>query len=479
MLGVFISDIAMPIIALTYGDLSWSGLFESLNFDSKCLVYLLGLMFVLVAVTAGQLAMRFRSGRRETLRFIPPFAAALKAMDCEQALLISSKFQRSHVAAVMRSGLECSLSVPESFSNEEAVGLSERAMLRRRQAVLSHLRLGLTTLASIAATAPFVGLFGTVLGILEAFRGYAGSRSTFVLIISTTLAGALLTTAAGLVVAVDAVFSYRYLQEKVANFDRELQNAISELITFLGFHPLPRAITLQSSDTLLNWTGATHQSRSWEIPAESPRLLIVSLTSFGLFFLFQMFNTAFHNWSYNPEDNFVPYQYTNLQTFSTQDVFSPDRKVRAYIPLVSLWLTRHKNGSTTAECNLTDPYLAAAEPPFYPEEPRSTFVMFFPADQPIEWWKVPYKGSSAYSLHQYDVLNSPGCDVAYITWRTNEELLVQCTTCTQNDRITPGLVPDGRRITVADGEGRPLRVLSQKHAASNQVAHLLHPQPDQ
>ena len=91
---------------------------------------------------------------------------------------------------------------------------------------------GLGNLATISTTAPFVGLFGTVIGIINAFRGMAISGSGGLGAVSAGIAEALATTAFGLFVAVPAVWMYNYFLNKVERFNVEMSNASSQLIDY-------------------------------------------------------------------------------------------------------------------------------------------------------------------------------------------------------------------------------------------------------
>ncbi len=91
---------------------------------------------------------------------------------------------------------------------------------------------GLSALATIGSTAPFVGLFGTVIGILNAFKGIASSHATGLSAVAGGIAEALVTTAFGLLVAVPAVWAYNYFTNKVEAFDVEMDNSSMELINY-------------------------------------------------------------------------------------------------------------------------------------------------------------------------------------------------------------------------------------------------------
>jgi biopolymer transport protein ExbB/TolQ len=87
-------------------------------------------------------------------------------------------------------------------------------------------------LATIGSTAPFVGLFGTVLGIIHAFQGISAQKSTGLGAVAGGIAEALVTTAIGLFVAIPAVWLYNYFTNKIEGFDVEMDNSSSELVDY-------------------------------------------------------------------------------------------------------------------------------------------------------------------------------------------------------------------------------------------------------
>jgi len=87
-------------------------------------------------------------------------------------------------------------------------------------------------LATIGATAPFVGLFGTVVGIINAFKGISSEKSTGLAAVAGGISEALVTTAIGLFVAIPAVWLFNFFTSKMEAFDVEMDNSSSELIDY-------------------------------------------------------------------------------------------------------------------------------------------------------------------------------------------------------------------------------------------------------
>jgi biopolymer transport protein ExbB/biopolymer transport protein TolQ len=114
----------------------------------------------------------------------------------------------------------------------EEIEASKRALDRAQAIVHAELKRGVSGLATIGSTAPFVGLFGTVLGIINAFRGISTEKSTGLGAVAGGISEALVTTAIGLFVAIPAVWMYNYFTNKIEAFDVEMGNSSSELIDY-------------------------------------------------------------------------------------------------------------------------------------------------------------------------------------------------------------------------------------------------------
>jgi biopolymer transport protein ExbB/biopolymer transport protein TolQ len=114
----------------------------------------------------------------------------------------------------------------------ETIEASKRALERSQAIVHAELSRGLSGMATIGSTAPFVGLFGTVVGIINAFQGIAAEKSTGLGAVAGGISEALVATAIGLFVAIPAVWMFNYFNSKVQAFDVEMDNSSSELIDY-------------------------------------------------------------------------------------------------------------------------------------------------------------------------------------------------------------------------------------------------------
>ena len=144
--------------------------------------------------------------------------------------------KHSHLAKVFVAGLQewqYQLELGETERDRDAaLDAAKRAIQRATAVNLADLKRGLSGLATIGSTAPFVGLFGTTFGIINAFSGMALTGSGGLATIMGGISEALITTAYGLFVAVPAVWAYNYLGGKVEGFNVEMDNSSSELLEY-------------------------------------------------------------------------------------------------------------------------------------------------------------------------------------------------------------------------------------------------------
>jgi biopolymer transport protein ExbB/biopolymer transport protein TolQ len=117
-------------------------------------------------------------------------------------------------------------------ATDESIASAGRALERAEAIVHAKLKRGLSVLATIGSTAPFVGLFGTVIGILHAFDQIATQKIAGIGAVAGGISEALVTTAFGLLVAIPAVMAFNYFTGRVEAFDVEMDNSSSELIDY-------------------------------------------------------------------------------------------------------------------------------------------------------------------------------------------------------------------------------------------------------
>jgi len=151
----------------------------------------------------------------------------------EESIKLSSdkKFKNSHLAKVLVAGLgELQFQTDNASDYAQIVESAKRAIERATIKSVAEFKRGLNGLATIGSTSPFVGLFGTVFGIITAFQSMAVSGSGGIGTVAAGIAEALITTGAGIGVAVIAVWFFNSLLNKVEVFTGEMANASSELL---------------------------------------------------------------------------------------------------------------------------------------------------------------------------------------------------------------------------------------------------------
>jgi len=177
--------------------------------------------------------MAFSAARKQSRAFAPAVAGALRDGKIDEAIKVAERNKKSHLAKVVTAGLMEFRAHQESGEIPgETIEASKRALERTEAIVHAELKRGLGGLATIGSTAPFVGLFGTVMGILNAFKGISEQKATGLGAVAGGIAEALVTTAIGLFVAIPAVMMFNYLTGRVEAFDVEMDNSSSELIDY-------------------------------------------------------------------------------------------------------------------------------------------------------------------------------------------------------------------------------------------------------
>jgi biopolymer transport protein ExbB/biopolymer transport protein TolQ len=193
-------------------------------------------LFIMSAWSIGVMIDRviaFNGARNQSRQFAPAVAGALREGKLDEAIKIADRYSKSHLAKVVVAGLQefRAHQLSSDISGEE-IEASKRALERAEAIVHAELKRGISSLATIGSSAPFVGLFGTVLGIINAFKGISQEKSTGLGAVAGGISEALVTTAVGLFVAIPAVWAFNYFTNRVEAFDVEMGNSSSELVDY-------------------------------------------------------------------------------------------------------------------------------------------------------------------------------------------------------------------------------------------------------
>src|SRR3954453_21286030 len=214
---------------------SWdpASLWRQMGYLAKAVVFVL---FIMSAWSIGVMIDRliaYNAARKQSRAFAPAVAGALREGKLDEAIKIADRFNKSHLAKVVVAGLQefkahqMSAEIPG-----EDIEASRRALERAQAIVHAELKRGVSSLATIGSTAPVLGLFGTVVGIMNAFKSISTSKSTGLGAVAGGISEALITTAVGLFVAIPAVGMFNYFTNRIEAFDVEMGNSSSELIDY-------------------------------------------------------------------------------------------------------------------------------------------------------------------------------------------------------------------------------------------------------
>ena len=179
----------------------------------------------------------FSQARKQSKLYAPQVAKHLKEGRLKDALAVSQSktYQYSHLAKVVLAGLQeyqFQHDAGGALNRDDLVDTVRRAIQRATALTSNDLKKGIPALATIGSTAPFVGLLGTVVGVIAAFTGIATTGSGGLGAVSAGISEALIETALGLVVAIPAVWLYNYFTTRLEYFNVEMDNSSSELVDF-------------------------------------------------------------------------------------------------------------------------------------------------------------------------------------------------------------------------------------------------------
>lgn len=213
-------------------DFTLMGMIRKMGPTAIAVVVILLIMSIYSIAIMVERLLTFNAARNQSKEFAPKVAQSLKQSRIDEAISISDKYKKSHLAMVVNAGLQEFQAHQGGDISGEEIEASKRALQRAEAIKLAEFRRGLSGLATIGSTAPFVGLFGTVVGIINSFQQMKNAESAGIAAIAGGISEALFTTAFGLLVAVPAVWMFNYFTNKVDNFQVEMDNSSAELIDY-------------------------------------------------------------------------------------------------------------------------------------------------------------------------------------------------------------------------------------------------------
>jgi biopolymer transport protein ExbB/TolQ len=203
-----------------------------------------GVLVVLLLMSVYSLALMleryltFKTAARQSREFVPKVSELLRLAQLDDALKLSRSYGKSHLAVVVNSGLQELAAagragrLHQPQQQPRTLRRAKRAVRRAAAMKTADLERGLSSLATVGSTAPFVGLFGTVVGIINAFGKMDEAQEAGLSVVAGGISEALVTTAFGLVVAIPAVWMFNYFSNRVHVFGVEMHNSAEELIDY-------------------------------------------------------------------------------------------------------------------------------------------------------------------------------------------------------------------------------------------------------
>ena len=222
------------------------GVLEILSEASGMVLAVLALLMVLSVASwfiIGFKWFHLQRARAESAKFIEIFWQSKQLDTIYQA---AEQYPRSPISQVFRAGY-VELSKLKSSAEEDAQSSSmrkhlsgienvERALRRAMTSEMTHLESKLAFLATVGSNAPFIGLFGTVWGIMNAFVNLQAQKATGIDVVAGPIAEALIVTAFGLFCAIPAGVAYNWFLSKVKVLDAEMENFSNDFLNIIKRH---------------------------------------------------------------------------------------------------------------------------------------------------------------------------------------------------------------------------------------------------
>ena len=211
-------------------ELSLLEIWNSMGFMARFVAIALIVMgFLSLFVVIERLLVLMRTSSESTA-FASKARLLLQAGEATPLRDLARGYPKNPLARLTKIGLD---TYEANLDGKDPIELTRRELVRKLEVFSAEARRGMGMLASIGSTAPFIGLFGTVIGIITAFQGIASAGGGGLGAVSGGIAEALIVTAVGLVVAIASVLFFNYLSGRFDRLDMQMQHAAGELVDYL------------------------------------------------------------------------------------------------------------------------------------------------------------------------------------------------------------------------------------------------------
>ena len=215
-------------------DFSFGHLWGAMGLFAKTIVVVMAFMSLASLLVMFERLVVFNKSRSQSRAFAEKMGKLLATGEMSAAASANLGKEVGHLGRVINAGLTAYRIAPKN--HDAAVESVARALERQAQREVQSLKRGLGLLATVGSTAPFVGLLGTVMGIVNSFQSMAATGSGGLGTVSAGIAEALITTAFGLIVAIPAVMAYNFLQGWVDDRTVDISESSNEFLDVVAKH---------------------------------------------------------------------------------------------------------------------------------------------------------------------------------------------------------------------------------------------------
>ena len=229
------------LLANAGADFSLQGMWEQMGIIAKFVMVLLLLMFLLSLALMIERSRAYSRAKRQSISYIMLLRNFLQERKLQEAVTAAGQHADSPLAKVVGAGMGEYLKGMEALQEEgpedvgdfDLVDAVNRQLERSKERETANLKRGLTVLATVGSTSVFVGLFGTVIGIITAFQGISADGGGGLSSVAGGISEALVATAVGLMVAIPSVVAFNLFNGRVEAFQIDMNDVASELIDFV------------------------------------------------------------------------------------------------------------------------------------------------------------------------------------------------------------------------------------------------------
>jgi biopolymer transport protein ExbB/biopolymer transport protein TolQ len=229
-------------------DFSLTAIWEHMGLFARIIAIILGIMSIASLVVLAERLVVYAKSTRESRAFAEKMSAVLAKGDIAAAAKTDLGKNVGHLGRVIGAGLVAYRLAPTN-NRDVAVESVARALERQGQREVQALKRGVGLLATVGSTSPFIGLLGTVMGIVTAFQLMAESGAGGLGTVSAGIAEALVATAFGLLVAIPAVMAFNYCQGWVDARSVDIAEASNEFLDVVAKHLGGHAHTVHTPQT--------------------------------------------------------------------------------------------------------------------------------------------------------------------------------------------------------------------------------------